>query len=298
MIAAIIILSVATAILLITHIGYRRQVSKTCRRLAFIKNNDTNMQLLSDTDFHELNTLEKEINEIIIKSSEISIAALQKENTLKETIANISHDIRTPLTSLDGYFQLLSDAKTDEERQRYISIIKNRIESLNNMLEELFLYTKLQNDSYEPEMENVNFSQLVFDTAFSFYDVFAEKGTEPQVNFCEEKLTINANRDALQRIIQNIIKNAIVHGKEQVAFTLEKQDNKAVFTCSNAVENPEEIDADKVFTRFYKADDARTRNSSGLGLAIAHDFTAKMGGEIKAVLNNDIFSIEVKFDIV
>ncbi len=297
MIAAIVILSIATAVLLITHISYRRQVKKTCRRIAFIKSNDTNMQLLSDLDFHELNELEREINEVISKSAEISIAAKKSENNLKETIANISHDIRTPLTSLDGYFQLLSEAKTDEERQRYISIIKNRIDSLKNMLEELFLYTKLQNENYEPVIERLSFSQIVFDTAFSFYDDFSAKGTEPQINFCEEQLSVNANTEALRRIIQNIIRNALVHGGNYVALTLKKQNNKAVFSCSNNVIEPDEIDVNKVFTRFYKADDARTRNSSGLGLAIAHDFTVKMGGSISASLNENIFTIEVEFDI-
>ena len=297
MIAAIVILSIATAVLLITHISYRRQVKKTCRRIAFIKSHDTNMQLLKDTDFHELNLLEKEINEVIVKSQEISIAARRNENNLKETIANISHDIRTPLTSLDGYFQLLSEAKTQEERQRYIGIIKSRIDSLKNMLEELFLYTKLQNDSYEPPVEKLNFSQLVFDTAFSFYDDFSAKGSEPEVDFSDEQLYINANPEALQRIIQNIIKNALVHGGEYVKFAVARQDNKAVFACSNDVGNPDEIDVGKVFTRFYKADDARTRNSSGLGLAIAHDFTVKIGGEITASLKENIFTIEISFNI-
>lgn len=297
MIAAIIVLSIATAVLLITHISYRRQVKKTCRRLAFIKENDTNMKLLSDLNFRELNQLEKEINEVIEKSAEISIAAKQSENNLKETIANISHDIRTPLTSLDGYFQLLSEAKTDEERKRYIDIIKSRIDSLKNMLEELFLYTKLQNESYEPVIEKVNFSQLIFDTAFSFYDDFSAKSSEPQVDFCEEKLCVNANSEALRRTIQNIIRNTLVHGGDYVALTLKRQNNKAVFSCSNNVTEPDEIDVDKVFTRFYKADDARTRNSSGLGLAIAHDFTVKMGGNISASLNENIFTVELSFDI-
>ena len=297
MIAAIVILSIATAVLLITHISYRRQVKKTCRRLAFIKNNDTNMKLLSDLDFHELNELEKEINEIISKSTEISIAARKSENNLKETISNISHDIRTPLTSLDGYFQLLSEAKTDEERRRYISIIKSRIDSLKNMLEELFLYTKLQNENYEPVIEKINFSQLIFDTAFSFYDDFSAKGSEPSVDFCEQKLCVNANAEALRRIIQNIIKNALVHGGDYVAFSLKQCGNTAVFSCSNSFDESDKPDTDKVFTRFYKADDARTKNSSGLGLAIAHDFTLKMGGKISASINNNIFTIEVCFDI-
>lgn len=298
MTAAVTILGIALAAVLTAHIIYRRQVRKTCRRLAFIREHDTNMMLLSDLDFKELNELEKEINGVIEKSRADSLASQKSELALKETISNISHDIRTPLTSLDGYFQLLSEAKTDEERERYIAVIKSRISSLREMLEELFVYTKLSNESYEPETERINFSQLVFDTAFSFYDDFSRSGTEPQVNFCEEQLHINANEEAVRRIIQNIIKNAVVHGTGYVGFSLAEKDGRAVFTCSNSTEKADEIDLEKVFTRFYKADAARTRNSSGLGLAIAHDFTVKMGGEIKAGLNDDIFRIEIAFDII
>ena len=298
MLTAIIILSVAFAALLAAHIMYRRQVSRTCRRIAFIKENDTNMRLLSDLDFSELNELEKLMNDVIEKSRTTALSAQRSEASLKKAISDISHDIRTPLTSLDGYFQLLSEAKNDEERQRYTGIIRNRIDSLIAMLEELFLYTKLQNEGYEPELTEINFSQLVFDTAFSFIDDFSKRGMEPQVDFCDEQFTVNANTEGVSRVIQNIIKNAIVHGSGNVALSLSEKSGKAVFSCSNSVDNPEEIDPGKVFSRFYKADEARTENSSGLGLSIAHDFTIKMGGKISAELEGDIFKIEIRFDIL
>ncbi len=298
MTAAVVILSVILLILLITHISYRRQVKNTCRRIAFINEHKTNMKLLSDFDSAELNELEKEINRLIEKSRFDALSAQESERALKETISNLSHDIRTPLTSLDGYFQLLSEAETIQERERYISIIRGRIESLKNMLEELFTYTKLQNEDYEPETERINLSKLIFDTAFSFYDDFSAKGCEPEIDFCDKQLFINGNNEIIQRIVQNIIKNAVTHGTGYVGFSLKEENGNAVFTCSNSTEAPEEIEIDKVFTRFYKADAARTESSSGLGLSIAHDFTIKLGGVIKAELNGNIFKIIVSFRTV
>ncbi len=295
MLTAVILLSLLVLILLVSFIYYRRQVMRLSRHVAFMNKHKTKMLVTDDIHSSELNALTEEINKLAVKTNRIEAEFHRKENEIKDTMANISHDIRTPLTSLDGYFQLLTSAETTEERDRYIKIIKSRIDSLNTMLEELFTYTKLQNESYEPELSRVDFSKIVFDTCFSFYDEFSAKGIEPAVDFCSEQLFINANAEALERVIQNIIKNAFVHGAEDVTFSLGEQDEFAVFSCSNRIHCSDNIDLDRIFTRFYKADKARTRASSGLGLAIAYNFTVKMNGEIKAELNGDIFSIKVSF---
>lgn len=297
MIIAVILLSLLVLILLVSFIYYRRQVMRLSRHVAFMNEHKTKMMVNDDIHTSELSALTEEINRLAVKTNRIEEEYFRKESEIKDTMANISHDIRTPLTSLDGYFQLLTSAETPEERERYLSIIKSRIDSLNTMLNELFTYTKLQNESYELEISRINFSKTVFDTCFSFYDEFSGRGIEPTVEFCQQQLYVNANTEALQRSIQNIIKNAFIHGAENVTFTLLENGNKAEFICSNSVNAPETIDIKKIFTRFYKADKARTKTSSGLGLAIAHDFTVKMGGEISASLNGNIFSIKISFDI-
>lgn len=160
---------IATAVAVITifiFFAYRRQVQKTCRQLAFLKNHQTNLRLTSDLPFHELNELVDGINDILDLSREIKKTAQQSEDSLKETITNLSHDIRTPLTSMDGYFQLLTQSQSEEERQHYIAVIQSRIVSLKDMLEELFTYTKLQNETYELEIEPLDFGKSVL-TPFS-----------------------------------------------------------------------------------------------------------------------------------
>ncbi len=296
MIIAVILLSLLVVILSAIFIYYRRQVLRLSRHVAFMNEHKTKMLVTEDIHTSELNALTEEINKLAVKTNRIEEEYFRKEREIKDTMANISHDIRTPLTSLDGYFQLLTSAETAEERERYIMIIKSRIDSLNTMLNELFTYTKLQNESYELEISRINFSKLVFDTCFSFYDEFSDRNIEPIVDFCQQQLYIKANAEALQRTIQNIIKNAFVHGAENVTFKLSENDGKAEFICSNTVNSPEAIDINSIFTRFYKADKARTKTSSGLGLAIAHDFTVKMGGEISAELKDNIFTIKVSFD--
>lgn len=298
MIIGIIVSVILIIVLFIGFFAYRRQIKKICRQLAFISEKDTNLKLSEDCFFTELNELNEKINELIEEKKQIIKDTRHKEELFKDTITNISHDIRTPLTSLDGYFQLLTQSSSEEEREKYTAVIKERISSLNDMLEELFTYTKLQNGNYELSMEKVNLKKIVFDTVFSFYEDFKEKNLEPEIDFSEEQYYILGNKEAIKRILQNIIKNAMEHGESNIALSFSKKGQKIIFKCSNDVKNVDEIDMKQVFLRFYKADSARTHTSSGLGLSIAKGLTEKMGGTIEAGLKEQIFSIKVSFDLV
>ena len=289
---------VATVVALIVSgvlAAYRQQVKKTYHRLAFLKEHKTNMRLTSDLPFSELNNLIDNINDVLDLSRDIQRVSQQSEDSLKETITNLSHDIRTPLTSMDGYFQLLVQSDSEKERQHYIAVIQNRITSLKDMLEELFTYTKLQNESYELAVESLDFGKCVFDTVFSFYDEFQKKDIEPKIDFCEGYLFIAGNHEAIRRALQNIIKNALEHGQKKIVFELQQNNDQVIFRCLNDVENPDEIDMAQVFSRFYKADSARSNTSTGLGLSIAKGLIEKMGGTIQADLNANIFAIEIGF---
>lgn len=290
----------ATAAAIITIgilIAYRQQVKKICRRMAFLKDHQTNMRLTSDLPFRELNDLIDGINDVLDLSREIKKASQQSEDSLKETITNLSHDIRTPLTSMDGYFQLLIQSNSEEERKHYLSVIQSRIESLKDMLEELFTYTKLQNENYELTLAPVDFGKCVFDTVFSFYDEFQRKGIKPQIDFCEGHLPIIGNHEAIRRSLQNIVKNALEHGEEKILFQLQQYNTEAVFRCTNDIKSSDAIDIDRVFSRFYKADSARSNTSTGLGLSIAKGLIDKMGGTISAELEANIFIIEIRLFI-
>ena len=288
----------AAILFLVLFLAYRRQVKKICRQLAFQKNNRTNLRLTASLPFQELNALIDSINTVIDLSHEIEHTAWKSETELKETFINLSHDIRTPLTSMDGYLQLLSQSESEKERAYYCAVIQSRIAVLKEMLEELFTYTKLQNEAYTLELEPLDFGKCVRDTTFSFYDEFQAKGIEPKISLSEEPLSIMGNEEALHRTIQNIIKNALEHGYNAISLNLTNDNTEVVFPCSNDVQNPGEIDTSKIFTRFYKADSARTHSSTGLGLFIAKGLTERMNGRILATLENDRFTIEIRFPII
>ena len=289
------ILSGVLAALLIL---YRRQIKKICRQLSFLKKHRTNLRLNSDLPFPELNELNGRINEVLDQSRHIRRCCRDSEEALKETITSLSHDIRTPLTSLDGYFQLLAQSSSEEERLRYTTVIQSRITSLNAMLEELFTYTKLQNDQYELPLEQLDFSRCVCDTLFAFYGDFKSAGIEPETDFGEQALPVQLNEEAVRRILQNIVKNALEHGKNSLSLQLHKEGGQAVFRCRNTVENPDEIDMDQVSRRLYTKDPARSPTSNALGPSIARELAERMGGTLSAALNGPIFTVGLCFPLI
>ena len=142
----------------------------------------------------------------------------------------------------------------------------------------------------------MDINALTADILMSFYDDITERGETPEVELPENPVIINGNKDAYTRVVQNIIKNALVHGKN-LKVSLKNEDGKAEFACSDELENPEtRIDTSKIFDRFYKADKARTNaKGSGLGLAITKELVERMGGSISAGFNDGIFTITVVF---
>ena len=214
---------------------------------------------------------------------------------ISDIYTSLSHDIRTPLTSLDGYFQLLETSNDPQEQERYISVIEERIKSLKDMLEELFLFTKLKNDSYHMELSQCCMNQLLKDTVFSYYDEWEKKGITPEILIPHERLYFIGNEQGVKRLLQNVIKNGLDHGQNRIQIRLVSSEGVIRLRISNQVEHPEKIDVSRVFERFYKSDAARSRTSSGLGLSIARELAVKMGGGLNAGVTDSEFWVEGVF---
>ncbi|MBR5938695.1 MAG: HAMP domain-containing histidine kinase [Clostridiales bacterium] len=288
-----ILATIIAIALFIALFHYRMQIRKNCHQLEVMQKHTSNQRLTSEIPYKEINELVLRINEICNRYQEERIAIEKNENNLKEAIANLSHDIRTPLTSLDGYVQLLVMTDSTEEKEHYLQIIKNRISSLKELLEELFTYTKMQDQNYELAMVPMDGRQCICETVLAFYEDFEKRGLTPDVNFCEEDLMIVANEVALRRVIQNLVKNALEHGQSRLGLSLEKKENYLHFSCFNDKKPGEIIEVDQIFDRFYKGDKARTSTSTGLGLAIAKGLVERMGGSITAEVKEDLFIIEI-----
>ena len=295
-IGIIIVLAVALLIITIKYILYRRQIKSICRQIQFVSEDITNHRVRTDLTEKELVELAQLLNEMSDKHNKESVELINKDRRLKETLTSVSHDIRTPLTSLKGYFELLMSEEDTDKKLQYAGVMNERMDNLSDLLDELFTYTKLQNQDYKLELEECDMTKLVLDTIFSFYESFKQAKIEPKLDIDEKKHMVMANDVAMKRVISNIVKNAVVHGVGQLEISYGVDEEKLYFICKNKVAHPENIDVTQIFDRFYKADKARSEKSTGLGLAIAKEFTEKMGGSIKAELEGDVFAVKLILD--
>lgn len=275
---------------------YRRQMKNICRQLSFLMKKDSNMLLTGDVRIGGIGKLLDTLNDYLLIQRKKERYYQEKEKTIANTYTSLSHDIRTPLTSLDGYFQLLETSDTEEEQKKYITIIQDRIKSLKDMLEELFTFTKLKNASFQLELSKCCINQMVKDTIFSYYDEWMEKEIEPHISITDTLLYMKGNEQAIRRVLQNIIKNGFDHGEKEVDISLQEMEQKIVIEIKNKVYHPEDIDITQVFTQFYKADMVRSKTSSGLGLPIAKEFVLQMQGEISARIEEEKFCVCIQFD--
>jgi signal transduction histidine kinase len=277
---------------------YRHQIKNVKSQISFLNQHETNMLITSDQKSGCVADLTDELNTLIEQTAALRKEIADSESHLKDTIINLSHDIRTPLTSMDGYFQLLLKSDDPEERQQYAAVISDRLSSLKEMLDELFTYAKLTNKAYEVELSPCAVNEILLSVLFSFYKDIKQRGIEPLVNVPEQDIFIQGNEPALRRIFQNILKNCIEHGNNQLSVRLINSSDMVQIYFENDYQMQEPIDANKVFDRFYKADGARSKTSTGLGLSIAKELVERLNGSITGNVKNDIFTITITFHLL
>ena len=202
---------------------------------------------------------------------------------MRQNMADISHDLRTPLTSILGYLQLLqkSTALAGKEKE-YLEIAYEKSLFLHSMVDGLFELARLEAGAVPLEFEKINAGNIVAEELASQYEAFLQAGKEPQVQLAEQPLWIIADRQAVKRIYANLLENMLCYSEGEMRITTNKQDEQVCVCFSNQCSSLRPEDVDNLFQRFYKADKSRTRKSTGLGLAIVKEFTNQTGGTIEA----------------
>ncbi|GFI44658.1 sensor histidine kinase WalK [Lachnospiraceae bacterium] len=213
------------------------------------------------------------------------------EKKLKQNITSLAHDIRTPLTGAAGYIQLAQECEDFVKREHYLETASDRLKELGDMLEELFLYTKLTSVEFELNMCELQVLPLLSECLVSLYRQFEEKGVSPEVEFESESFRIKADEECLRRIFHNLIQNGLIHGRGGLSI---RQSKTSVF-FENLVSETSVPDTDQIFDRFYKADSARRKGSSGLGMFIVKELAERMGGQVEAQLNRQMLTIRLEF---
>lgn len=278
-----------------------RQIKGISDQLEFLEDHASRMRITTDIRNRQTLALVERINQHIDNTHKLNLKLRRKELVAQNTITGLSHDIRTPLTSLDGYLQLLKETDDPEKSRQYIEVMQNRVASLTRILDELFTYAKLQQDSYTLDLEPVNLSEILAHNLFSFYEDFHRKGCNPRVVLPDEAVEIRANSIALERIIQNLIKNALVHGTGDIEIKLsisEDGNPQAVLKVRNRIPENSSLQQENLFELFYKADPTRQSSSTGLGLAIARGLAEKMDTKLTASVKDNYFEAVFRAPVI
>ena len=264
------------------------------KELKRISNELRNMNENGSESRLNVNGYDKHIDELsaqINKRLDLN-AKVQKESRLMEynlrgEMQNISHDLRTPLTSILGFLQLLKKGELDKNAQtEYLNVIEYRAKSLQALIDSLFEYSTISSVTFSLTLEQVDLNKLLTETLTNYYDSFLERNITPELTIPDDHIIISGAASAVRRVIENLIANALKYSTGRVVVSLEKDDRFAVLKMENPVDSVTDQEVSHIFERFYTADQSRTRGNSGLGLAIVKELMDKMGGHINVELND------------
>ena len=286
------LLAIIVLVYVLTRLYFlKNEIKRTTRQLNELNNNVTAKKLdihFIDRDFEKL---AKEINNQIDLTKKAKAEKRLTENELKQAISYISHDIRTPMTSILGYIQFLeSDEITPEMRKEYTSVVKDSASRLKVLLEDYFDLSIIEQTDYPVKIEVIKLNHLILEVLVGFYEEFNKRNLEPTINIPDHDIIIMADPSAVKRVIENLVVNAIRHSSGQVTIQLKKCNASVQLTISNSVIQLSVQDLHHMFDRFYKADQTRTGKGTGLGLPIAKSLMEKMNGSLTAeLMENKLF---------
>lgn len=276
--------------LLLQYLRLRAALASLCRQLEEI-GRGSHIELTSGSRQRPLLNLCRTLNEVLASKDRDYGRYDRKEKLLKQNITGLAHDIRTPLTGAFGYVQFAMECGDADKRTHYLQAAEKRLSELEDMLEEMFLYTRLAGEEFTLALKRIQVYPFLSDCLFSFYTRFEEKGCEPRVMFESEAFAIRADEEALRRIFLNLIQNALVHGDGGISIV--QRENRLVF--ENLIAPDGQPDPARIFDRFYKRDPARTKGSSGLGLFIVKELMERMEGSASAQVEEGVLRITLTF---
>ncbi len=287
---------IVTVVLLITYIILLQlQLRSINRQLARRLEGNTRQPVSLELINPELNRLTSNINKCLKAEEILRLESLREEKKFKELIANISHDLRTPLTAIKGYQQLLESSELSAEQAKKLQIAQKYSDELGSLIQNFFEYSYLVNADYKLNKERINLTNLVAECLAAAVTSFEERRLS--VLFEEASaIYVMADNGMTTRIIQNLIRNCAAHSVGDIRVTVSASD-KGIVTFENPVKDAAEIDVNRIFERFYTVDKSRSKASTGLGLSIVKHLTEQMGGTVGASLVGNHLAIRVEFPL-
>lgn len=251
---------------------------------------DTNNLISVSTGDRSLKRIAAELNRHLAQLKKLQRQYTNGDRELKDAVTNISHDLRTPLTAICGYLELLRREEKSDTVNRYIERIGERTEAMKRLTEELFRYSVIISTAENITPTDTDIRAVLEDSIAGFYAALTERGIEPVITLPENAVIRRSDRSALSRIYGNILNNALKYSDGDLYITM-FPDGTTEF--SNTSENLGGVDVGKLFDRFFSVEAAK--NSTGLGLAISKALVEQMGGSISARMDGTLLTVKISW---
>lgn len=282
----ILILFAAIVFLAGKYYGLKKQLKAISVQL----NDEQNQLVTVEFIDNDLETIALEINELLEKIRQTIIKSNASSAALKASIANISHDMKTPLTSVIGYLQMAERECNDKKTKELIKICLERAYYCNSLINDFFELSVLETQGCIPTLENIDVAGMVCEQILAYYPIFESKSITPYFEDSDKPVMAFADANLLNRVIQNLISNGIKYTSGDIFFHLFQKNGQVAIVVSNPINT--DVDVTHIFDRFYTQDKSRNKGS-GIGLYICRQFIEVMGGSISAEVIGKILSIKV-----
>ncbi len=282
--------AVVAAALFLRNISLEKGINEITSSLEELLDSDSNTLITLSGGGKALRKLASRLNIELKKLKALRRKYLNGDRDIKAAVTNISHDLRTPLTAICGYIELLRTEEKSPAAERYLKYIENRAEAMKTLTEELFRYSVILSSPDEMELSPVDMVSVLEESVAGLYGALTERGIAPEITLPENKIVKNLNREALSRIYGNILSNALKYSDGDLTVTM---DGGGETKFINTAEKLRGVDVGKLFDRFFSVEAAG--NSTGLGLAISKTLCELMGGSIEADYCDSRLCITVSF---
>lgn len=288
-----VICLIAIIIFLITIIiGYKREFRRINKQI--IENLDEYANIKTKSVDKDIENLVESINLIFDSRQKIVAEKNKNEEKIRQSISNMSHDLRTPLTSIMGYLQMIKSEKSSEaDKKEYMDIVEKRTKSLQQLISSFYDLSRMEGNEYNFNYKKVNLSSILCENIAVFYNDFRNNNIEPIIEIDENVKDIISDDGAINRIFSNLITNMIKHGESFVKITLRQENDVIITEFINKATRVTEENVDKLFDRFYTVDNSRSDKNTGLGLYITRIMVEKLGHSISSKIDNGYLIIEI-----
>ena len=289
MVICIVLLGIVCLLLILKLIVMRRSADEILEQLDMILENDTNAVIGISSSDGSMRRLAAGLDKRLRALRKEQLRFLNGDRELKEAVTNISHDLRTPLTAIMGYLEVMKRIEKSQELENYLKIIEGRAVAMRQLTEELFRYSVILSEQGLSAPEETHVNAVLEDCIMGYYAALSERGIDPEISITEAKVIRSLDKAALSRVFGNLMNNALKYSGGDLYISMREP---CIIEFCNSAPAMTQTQVERLFDRFYTVNAARS--GTGLGLSIARSFIEQMGGSISASLDDGKLIIRIE----